>query len=194
MNADTFIAGKLMTPELFGFYIFAKNAGIGLSQSIGNVFSSALFPFLCKLQRKGTLLEQQRLIYFIATGVGLLFVGQALIVPLSLPIIFVAKWHSTIPVATMRCLVALPTVIVDTYCLFKRAKGAYTNETLTRLVCLLITVSMLVTFSPEQPMEFAIVLLLSSILWCLPLYIGNGLRTKIITLISLFSRRKSHEC
>lgn len=194
MNADTFIAGKLMTPELFGFYIFAKNAGVGLSQSIGNVFTSALFPFLCKLQRQGTLLLQQRLIYFIAIGVGLLFVGQALIVPLYVPIIFDAKWHSTIPVATIMCLVALPTIIVDTYCMFQRAKGTFTNETIIRLACLLITVLMLGIFAPQQPMDFAIVLLFSSFLWCFALYFGHAIKTRIFIFISLFNRRNSHEC
>ncbi|PHR85004.1 MAG: polysaccharide transporter [Colwellia sp.] len=194
MNADIFIAGKLMTPEIFGFYIFAKNAGIGLSQSIGNVFTSALFPFLCKLQRQGTLLAQQHLVYLIAIGVGLLFVGQALLVPLYMPIIFDAKWHTTVPVATIMCLVALPSVIVNTYCLFERAKGDYINETIIRLICLLITVSMLVILAPEQPMDFAIVLLFSSLLWCLSLYFSEAIKTRIFILMSLLNWRKSHEC
>ncbi|MBL4899135.1 MAG: oligosaccharide flippase family protein [Colwellia sp.] len=193
MNADVFIAGKLMTPEISGFYIFAKNAGIGLSQSIGNVFTSALFPFLCKLQRQGILLQQQRFVYFIAIGVGLLFVGQALLVPLYVPIIFDAKWHFTIPVVTTMCLIALPTVIVNTYCMFERAKGSYINETITRLVCLLITVLMLVILAPKQPMDFAIVLLFSSLLWCVALYFGPSIKSKVYILISLLNWRKSHE-
>ena len=194
VNADTFIAGKLMTPELFGFYIFAKNAGVGLSQSIGNLFNSALFPFLCKLQRNGTLQQQQQLIYLIATGVGLLFVAQALVVPFYVPVIFDAKWHATIPVVTIMCLIALPTVLVDSYCMFQRAQEAYSNETIIRLVCLLITVSMLVIFSPKQPMEFAIVLLFGSFLWCILLYFGTAIRAKAVNLLSLFIREKSHEC
>lgn len=194
MNADTFIAGKLMIPELFGFYIFAKNAGIGLSQSIGNVFSSALFPFLCKLQRQGTMLQQQRLVYFIAIAVGLLFVVQALFVPLYVPIIFDAKWHSAIPVATIMCLVALPTILVDTYSMLQRAQGFYTNETIIRLVCLFITVSMLGLFLPKQPMDFAIILLFSSFLWCFALYFAGAIKTRFFIFISLFNRRNSHEC
>jgi len=193
INADTFIAGKLMTPELFGFYIFAKNAGVGLSQSIGNVFTSALFPFLCKLQRQNLLVKQQQLIYLIAIAVGLLFVGQALIVPLYIPVIFEDKWHSTIPVATIMCLVGLPTILVDTYCMFQRAKGAFNNETIIRLVCLLITVSMLIIFTPKQPMEFALVLLSASLIWCLALYFGRAIKTKAYVLISLLNRSKPHE-
>ena len=57
LHADIFIAGKLLTPELFGFYTFAKNAGVGLSQSISQVYIGALFPYLCDLERKGQLLS-----------------------------------------------------------------------------------------------------------------------------------------
>ncbi|MDX2370106.1 MAG: hypothetical protein QNK36_17160, partial [Colwellia sp.] len=108
--------------------------------------------------------------------------------------IFDAKWHSTIPVATIMCLVALPTIIVETYCMFQRAKGSYTNETITRLACLVITVSMLGIFTPQQPMDFAIVLLFGSFLWCFALYFGPAIKTRVFILISLFNRRKSHEC
>jgi O-antigen/teichoic acid export membrane protein len=192
-NADVFIAGKLMAPEVFGSYMFAKNAGVGLSQSISNVFSSALFPFLCKLQRQGDLFKQQRLVYFISLGVGLLFVGQAVLVPLYMPIIFDAKWHATIPVATIMCLIALPIVIVNTYCLIERAKGYYENETKTRLTCLLITVSMLFILSPEQPMNFALTLLFSSFLWCFVLYFEKTIKGRISIFITSFNRRSSHE-
>lgn len=194
MNADIFIAGKLMTPEVFGFYIFAKNAGIGLSRSIGNVFSSALFPFLCKLQRQGTLLAQQRLVYLITIGFGLLFVVQALLVPMYMPIIFDEKWHATIPVATIMCLIALPLTIVNSYCMIERAKGFYNNEIITRLICLVITVTLLVVFLPEQPMNFALVLLLSSFLWCFALYFEQIIKAKASMFITLLSWRKSHEC
>lgn len=193
MHADTFIAGKLMTPELFGLYTFAKNASIGLSQSLGNVFNSALFPFLCKLQRNGTLYQQQRLIYRIATLIGLIFVVQAVMVPIYVPLIFDEKWYSTMPIVTIMCLIALPNIIVDTYCSFQRAKAAYTTETLTRLLCLFINLLMLYIFSPKQPMEFAIVLFFSSLLWCFLIHPGYSLMQKSLRIIQLFIRRKSHE-
>lgn len=192
-NADTFIAGKLMTPELFGFYIFAKNAGVGMSQSIGNVFNSALFPFLCKLKRNDTLINQQKIVYLIATGVGLIFVAQALMVPVYVPIIFDAKWHEIIPVVTIMCLIALPSVIVDTHCTFQRAQEAYSNETITRFVCLIITVIILLVFSPDQPMEFAIILLFSSLFWCVSVYFATAIRIKTSALVSFFIWRKTHE-
>jgi O-antigen/teichoic acid export membrane protein len=195
MHADTFIAGKLMAPELFGIYTFAKSAGIGLSQSICNAFNGALFPFMCRLQRQGTLFEQQTLIYRITVAIGCVFVLQALLAPIYIPLIFDQKWHATIPVVSMLCLIALPTLIVDTYCSFQRANGAYLTETLTRLSCLFISLSMLVLFAPEQPMEFAMVLLLSGFTWCLAILPGYSLVQKSYALMTLLvNRRKSHEC
>jgi len=33
-HADTWIAGRILTPELFGIYAFAKNAGVGFGQCL----------------------------------------------------------------------------------------------------------------------------------------------------------------
>ena len=193
LHADTFIAGKIMPPELFGLYSFAKNAGIGLSQSISNVFNSALYPFLCKLQRSETLLQQQKVIYFIALAVGMLFVVQALLVPFYVPIIFDEKWYSMIPIVTIMCLTALPAIIVDTYCSFKRVKANFNHEIITRLVCLIISLTLLFICAPKQPMEFALVMLFSSLLWCISLCFNDYLLGKLANFQLFFNRGKSHE-
>jgi PST family polysaccharide transporter len=193
LHADTFIAGKVMSPEMFGLYSFAKNAGIGLSQSISNVFNSALFPVLCKLQRNETLRGQQRLIYFVAAGVGMLFVAQALLVPVYVPIIFDEKWQTMIPIVIIMCLVAVPTLIVDTYCSIERASAHFNGEIVTRLVCLSISLLMLYIYQPLQPMGFALVIFFSSLLWCVALYPGYYVIQKAMHYILIFNRRKSHE-
>lgn len=90
-------------------------------------------------------------------------------------------------------LAALPIIIVNTYCIFEQAKGSYTNETITRLVFLLITVSMLVILTPEQAMYFTIVLLFSSLRWRFTLYFGDAIQTRVLILMSLFNGRKFHE-
>ncbi|WP_440873964.1 oligosaccharide flippase family protein [Thalassotalea sp. PLHSN55] len=193
MHADTFIAGKLLPLELFGLYSFAKNAGVGLSQSLGNVFNSALYPFLCKLERSGELNNQQQKIYVFATLVGLIFVAQALMVPIYVPLIFDEKWFSVIPVVTVMCLVALPSVIVDSYCSFMRAQANYSDETRARLVCLLINLLMLALVMPSQPMSLAMTLLISSLLWCLAIYLMPASKQKSYSFVLSFTRRKSHE-
>ncbi|TWX67843.1 oligosaccharide flippase family protein [Colwellia demingiae] len=186
LHADTFIAGRLLTPELFGFYTFAKNAGVGLSQSISQVYIGALFPYLCKLERKGQLLVQQKKVFVISLGIGLLFVIQALLAPIYVPILFDEKWSSAIPIITILCLVALPNLIIDIVCCMQRVTEQYHRETFTRLVCLFISLVTLFIFTPSEPMEFALVIFFSSLFCLIPIYLinvikpfSNNLRTVI---------------
>ncbi|MFT7008257.1 MAG: O-antigen/teichoic acid export membrane protein [Colwellia sp.] len=193
LHADTFIAGKLLTPELFGFYTFAKNAGVGLSQSISQVYISALFPYLCKLERKGQLLAQQNKIVIISLCIGFLFVIQAIIAPIYVPILFDDKWFSVIPIITILCLVALPNLMIDIVCCMQRVKEQYHRETFTRLVCLIISLITLFIFSPDEPMEFAMAIFFSSLFCLIPIYLLNLLKPFNHNLLTLFDRRKSHE-
>jgi len=193
IHADTFIAGKLLTPELFGFYTFAKNAGVGLSQSISQVYVGALYPYLCKLQREGQLSAQQNLINALSISIGLLFVIQALIVPIYVPILFDEKWSPVIPIITILCLVAVPNLVIDIKCCFDRAIEQYHNETITRLICLLINLATLYIFAPNEPMEFAMVIFFSSLFCLLPIYLLNVMKSLKYNLSTLFNRRKPHE-
>jgi O-antigen/teichoic acid export membrane protein len=193
INADTFIAGKLLTPDLFGFYTFAKNAGVGLSRSISQVYIAALYPYLCKLERKGQLLGQQRKIFILSLFIGFFFVFQALIAPVYVPILFDEKWLSAVPIITILCLVALPNLIIDIVCCFQRAKEQYNNETFTRMVCLLISLITVFTLMPEEPMEFAVAIFLSSLFCLIPIYLCNVFKPLNFNLRTLFGRKKSHE-
>lgn len=192
-HADTFIAGKLLTPELFGFYTFAKNAGVGLSQSISQVYIGALFPYLCKLHRESQLTVQQQKITVISLIMSLMFVVQALLVPVYVPIIFDDKWAVTIPVIAMLCLAALPNFIIDTLCCLQRVKEQYHGETFTRLTCLAVSLLSLLIFKPAEPMSFAIVILVSSLFCVFTVYCINAIPTFSQNLICVFNRRKSHE-
>ncbi len=193
IHADTFIAGKLLIPELFGFYIFAKNAGVGLSQSISQVYVGALYPYVCKLQREGQLSAQQNLINVLSLLIGLLFVVQALIVPIYVPILFDEKWSPVIPIITILCLVALPNLVIDIKCCYERATEQYHNETTTRLICLLTSLAALFIFPPDEPMEFAMVILLSSLFCLIPLYVISVINSLKFNLRTLFNRGKPHE-
>ncbi len=176
LHADTFIAGKLLTPELFGFYTFAKNAGVGLSQSINQVYIGALFPYLCDLERKGQLLAQQKKIMAISLCIGFLFVIQALIAPIYAPILFDEKWSSVVPIISILCLVALPNLMIDIVCCLQRVNEQYHSETLTRLVCLFISLVTLFFFTPNEPMEFALVIFFSSLFCLVPIYLINVIK------------------
>ena len=193
LHADTFIAGKLLTPELFGFYTFAKNAGVGLSQSISQVYIGALYPYLCKLERKGQLLLQEKKVFVISLGVGFLFVIQALIAPIYVPILFDEKWSSAIPIITVLCLAALPSLIIDIICCMQRVREKYHTETIGRLVCLFISLIALYIFSPNEPMQFALVIFFSSLFCLIPIYLINVTAPFSHLFSSEFNRRKSHE-
>jgi len=193
LHADTFIAGKLLTPELFGFYSFAKNAGVGLSQSINQVYMAALYPYLCKLVRKAQLIEQQKTVLGVSLLIGCLFIIQALIAPIYVPVLFDEKWASVVPIITILCLVALPNLFIDITCCFQRAKEQYHNETFTRLVCLFISFSALLIFSPNEPMEFAIVIFFSSLFCLISIYLISVIKPLNSNLRTLFTRSKTHE-
>jgi O-antigen/teichoic acid export membrane protein len=193
VHADTFIAGKLLTPELFGFYSFAKNAGVGLSQSINQVYMAALYPYICKLARQGQLLAQQKKIFAFTLFIGFLFVLQALIAPIYVPILFDDKWSSAVPIITILCLVALPNLIIDIVCCFQRATEQYHLETFTRLVCLSVSLLTLIIMMPKEPMEFAVVIFFSNLFCLIPIYLINVLKPLNYNLRTLFNRNKSHE-
>ncbi len=189
LHLDTFIAAKVMSPELFGYYSFAKNAGIGLSQSIGNVFNAALYPFLCKLQRVGTLTNHLLMVYVIAIVVALIFVVQACAVPIYLPLLFDEKWQEMTFVVSVMCLVAMPALLLDTRCCLSRAQAQFTAEIVVRLICLLISVILLVTLSPKQPLAFAYVMLLSSCVCCFVVFCAPIVNKTILR----FKRGVRHE-
>jgi len=193
LHADTFIAGKLLTPELFGFYSFAKNAGVGLSQSISQVYISALYPYLCKLERTGQLAGKYKLVYLTSLFISLLFVFQALLVPIYVPILFDEKWSSAVPIITILCLAALPNLIIDVVCCFNRTTGQYNNETIIRLICLFIALATMLIISPDKPMAFAMVILSSSIFCLVLIYLLNSIKHFYHNIRIIFIRRKSHE-
>ncbi|PKI18160.1 oligosaccharide flippase family protein [Colwellia sp. 12G3] len=176
LHADTFIAGKLLTPELFGFYSFAKNAGVGLSQSISQVYIGALYPYLCKLERKGQLLAQQNKVLAISLCIGFLFVIQALVAPIYVPILFDEKWSSAVPIITILCLVALPNLMIDIVCCMQRVTEQYHRETMTRFICLFISLVTLFIFTPNEPMEFALVIFFSSLFCLVPIFFINVIK------------------
>jgi PST family polysaccharide transporter len=193
VHADTFVAGKLLTPELFGFYTFAKNAGVGLSQSLSQVYISALYPYVCKLRRDGQLSVHLKKLAVFSLLMSFMFVVQALIVPYYVPLIFDDKWAITLPVITMLCLAALPNFIIDSFCCLLRANEQYHRETIARFTCLFISLISLYLIKPEDPMAFAVLIVISSLLCLFALYFINTFISIVHFIISAFNRRKSHE-
>jgi PST family polysaccharide transporter len=108
-NIDYLIIGGFLKLEALGIYYFAFNAGLGISMSVINTFSSALFPYLCEVrsnlaQIKERYFSSLKKAYIIITPLILL---QTFLAPVYVPIIFGQKWSSAIPVLMPICLSAL---------------------------------------------------------------------------------------
>jgi O-antigen/teichoic acid export membrane protein len=178
MQLDMLIGARLLSPELFGLYSFAKSAGVGLSQSINNAFNGALYPYLCNKYRQGELRQNTHWIYILTAAVAMLFVLQAFTVPFYVPILFEQQWQQNFPVVILLCLAAVPGIFIDTHCSLIRATAAYKKELYVRLFCLIVSAIGLMIFSADSPEKFALSILISSGLWLAVLVPWRGLYEK----------------
>lgn len=167
-HADTFIAGRILTPELFGIYAFAKNAGVGLSQSLINAYNGALFPYLSELNRSPNDTNSRKTIVMLSVGLSAVFIAQSAMVPIYVPILFDDVWHSAIGIVSLLCLTAIPNLYLDTYCCYLRAKGVYFKEFVVRLLNLMACLALLLAIPSATPMGFAIVVVIASCIWLIP--------------------------
>ncbi|MCF2856562.1 oligosaccharide flippase family protein [Pseudoalteromonas sp. SMS1] len=165
MNMDIFIAARLMTPELFGLYSFAKSAGIGLAMSISQAYITALYPYICQQQKTNTRDSLGKKITLVTGLVSLIFICQSALVPVYVPILFSSEWQASFMTTSLLCLVAISTVWTDTYSAVLRSKGLYRLETQQCAYCLLVSIAGVFAMTPQFPESFALVLLLSSVLW-----------------------------
>ncbi|MFT5676831.1 MAG: O-antigen/teichoic acid export membrane protein, partial [Paraglaciecola sp.] len=193
MQLDMLIGARLLSPELFGIYSFAKSAGVGLSQSLNNAFNSALYPYLCDKHRQGKITQYVRWVYLVTTAVGLLFVLQAFAVPIYVPLLFDQEWQQQYLVITLLCLAALSSIYVDTHCNLLRAQGAYKHELYTRLFCLVISTVSLLSFQIDTPESLALMVLASSISWLLVLLPWQTINNLYNLLKSPSIRSQSNE-
>ena len=180
LHMDIFLAGKLLSPELFGLYAFAKNAGVGLTNSLSNAYISALYPYLCRQQRQGEPLRQSWL-YAAASSIALLFALQAAGVPIYVPLLFGEQWQTAQMTTALLCLVAIPSIWIDTLCAYQRAQAAYRKELAIRGYCLLSSAAVLLLVAPQTAEAFALTILLSSLLW-LGCFVASGRKSLQLNL------------
>ena len=169
MQSDMLIGARFLSPELFGLYSFAKSAGVGLSQSINNAFNTALYPYLCDKHRSGQLKKYTPMVYLLTCSVSILFLIQALLVPIYVPIFFSQSWQQNYMIVMVLCLGALPAVFIDTQCNLLRAKAHYQRELYVRLFCLIVTTVGLLAVQAATPQNFVLTVLACSFLWLLAL-------------------------
>ena len=168
INADTFIAARLLTPDLFGLYSFAKSAGMGLALSFSQAYTSALYPYICRQTQKATISVMLAPWLLAATAfVSVVIVVQAFLVPFYVPLLFGSQWDSTHGITTLLCFIAVCCVWIDTYSGVLRSEGLFTRETQLCAYCLSITLLFMLTVRPDNPQTLAVLLLSASALWLL---------------------------
>jgi PST family polysaccharide transporter len=193
LQLDVLIAARLLSPELFGIYSFAKSAGVGLSQSLNNAFNSALYPYLCNQYRQKTLANYIFRIYAFTGLIAFTFVLQALAVPFYVPILFEQQWQQSYSTVAFLCCAALPAIFIDTYCNILRAKAEYQYEMYVRIFCLVASAGGLFLLDAKTPAEFALSVLIMSAICLGVLFLQNFVRRRISINKPLSFRSQSSE-
>lgn len=162
---DTLIAGKLLSPELFGFYSFAKNAGIGLGQSLSNAYLSGLSPYLADQFRINNHQQASKRALKTSAYLCIIFLLQSLAAPIYLDILFTHQWSDTALVVSILCLSAIPALLIDTQGTVFRIDNSALKETLLIACCVISHIVILLSFSPSTPISMAFTVLASSVTW-----------------------------
>lgn len=173
---DMLVGARILSPEMFGLYSFAKSAGVGLSQSISNAFNAALYPYLCSKYRSGGLPDETRNVYLLTALVASVFALQAIAVPLYVPILFEQHWQQNYLVVMLLCFAALPALFVDTHCCLLRARASYKAELAVRVSCLAVSTAGLLMLPAETPETFALNILLLSFAWLAVVIISHTVK------------------
>lgn len=171
LQADVLLAGRFLSPELFGLYSFAKSSGVGLSQSISNGFIASLYPYLSKAWRQATF--SQAKLYSLLGGACLssLFIVQAMLAPFYIELLFGGEWLVAIELVSLLCISAIGLLMLDVTNTLLRISQSLTLEIVLSLLSVVFLVAGLLFLQPEDALTMAQVVLTISLLW-LPLCIA----------------------
>ncbi len=133
-SLDKIIIGKLLGMEALGFYTFAYNAGLGLSQSLLKGFSDALFPYLCETRGKHSDHAQAKRILLVTSVTAFaLFGAQALFAPIYVPMLFGERWEPAVLTLSLLCLSAVTRPFWEIPAQTLRAQGTPKTEFLASI-------------------------------------------------------------
>ena len=160
MHFDLLPALILLDPYNFGVYTFAKNAGVGLGQSLTQAFNTLLLPYLADRFRGGAIVNQlRRTTVSLMCVVGGILVLQALGAFIYVPLLFGEKWAMATTVVAVLCLSALPRLYLDVTNIWLRASHQSSIDlkfNLAVVVSYTITLLLLVQiYVPNSPMMLA---------------------------------------
>lgn len=154
-HADLLIAGRLLAPEAFGLYSFAKSAGWGISQSLCNAFNNALYPHLCQVHRDGDNPRHIRRLCLMVAAISGLFLVQAASTFVYIPLLFSDTWATTTSTSAMLCVAIVFVFLLDCFCAWVRSVGDYSSEMMIRAVTLALFLACIASVLPDTPFVFA---------------------------------------
>lgn len=179
-QSDSLIAARLLSPDQFGLYSFAKSAGLGIAQSVSQAYLSSLYPYLCEQTRQATKLAYQRArqtktAVLITAGICTIFLVQSLSALLYVEWLFDERWKDATALTAILCLVAIPTLVVDHIGISYRARNEANVEMIMMLGSSLGLVAALLLIQPHTVMATALLVLGYSIVSCAALLAMNYL-------------------
>lgn len=168
-QADILIAARILPAELFGLYSFAKNAGVGLSQSIVTAYVSGLYPFLCERFRAREVGQARKKAFTYGAVISVLFIVQSIVAPFYVSIFFAEQWQSAAVIVSILCLAGIPAIFTDTYAMLLRATNQTFNEVILIFYCVACLAITIWALQPQNALALASASLLGGAFWCLPL-------------------------
>lgn len=168
-QADSLFAGKLLSPEEFGIYSFAKSAGLGIAQSISTAYMATLYPHLCGIYRNNEHQNTQpgKQVWRITFFIAVMFIAQAFMAQFYISMLFSERWVEATNLVSLLCIVAIPTLLIDHYGLTFRAQNNPMFEMKLVMTCTIALFTSLAIMKPDSGYETAYVLLACSFGWCL---------------------------
>ena len=100
--------------EVLGVYYFARNAGIGISMSLINAYSTAVLPHLASAKGNMIFLKEKYIhaLKNISIIVPSIILLQSLLAPIYVPLFFGERWveAGAVPILILLCLSAIPRI------------------------------------------------------------------------------------
>lgn len=124
-HLDKALVGSILGIEALGIYFFAVNAGLGFSTTFSKLMTECLMPHICNAVRGG----QDAIVAWkkttpIMLGAGTaLFMLQAMMAPVYVPIVFGEQWHDYGIIVALLCLAATPRLLSDCLSQLARTTG-----------------------------------------------------------------------
>jgi len=170
-QADSLIAGRLLPPDLFGLYSFAKSAGQGIAQSLSQAYLSALYPFICKdLRQTSGVISHSKSAWQITLIICFLFLVQAFAASFYVEWLFDERWKEATTLASLLCLIAIPTLLIDHHSLILRAQNNPFQEMKVVMTCTIILITGFLLIQPLTVYQVGLTGLACSFTWCLFLF------------------------